>query len=251
MNVIRLYQKHIIFVSVLIGIFLRFYTATFGSNYDFETWNIGANLIKDGISVYTIPDSDSWGRFNWGPIWPYTLYIFKVISGEDRLTFHLFLTGYLTIIDLLICFFLYKLFGKLISILYFLSPLTYLITGFALQFENTAILLALIGWYYYLKDSKKYYYLTAVLFGLSLSAKHLLILFPLWLFFYEFIKSKKFDLKVLLLNVFHKFLTYFIFISFFLFEIILHLQNSKDVIEGIVKYVIKYTHLMAYQLLDM
>jgi hypothetical protein len=236
-KLIKLYQKQLIYVLILIGVFMRFYTAGFGSNFDFETWNIGPELIKKGISVYTIPDTDAWGRFNWGPIWPYTLYIFKLLAGDDRQTFHYLLTGYLTFIDLALCYLFYKFYGKTVALLYFLSPLTYLITGFHLQFENTALLLAFLGWYFYLKEDKKYYLISAVLFGLSITAKHILILFPVWLFFFEYFQKNKVNF---LWNIYHKSIIYFIFFGGFLVEILIHFQKANEVIDGIIKYVFKY-----------
>lgn len=230
------YQLIFIIFLIFIGIFFRFYTASFGSNFDFETWNIGPELIKKGISVYTIPDSEPWGRFNWGPIWPYTLYYFKEIAGDNRNLFHYLLTGYLTIVDLCLCIILFKLFGKVVPILYFLSPLTFLITGFHLQFENTALLFAFLGWYLYLQDRKKYFYHTAILFGLSITAKHILILFPVWLFFYEF-----FILKVnLWKNIFHKSISYLVFFGSFGLEILRHFEDRQNVLNGINKYVFNY-----------
>ncbi len=237
MNLIKSYQIYFIISLIVVGAFFRFYTASFGSNFDFETWNIGPELIKKGISVYTIPESDPWGRFNWGPIWPYTLYFFKQISGENREVFHYLLTGYLTFIDLALCFFIFKLFGKTISILYFLSPLTYLITGFHLQFENTALLFAFWGWYLYQKNSHKYYYQTAILFGLSITAKHILILFPVWLFFYEYFLSER---KDLLKKIFHKAISYLVFFGSFLLEILFYFNDRVNVFNGIMLYVFKY-----------
>lgn len=216
---------------------MRFYTASFGSNFDFETWNIAHDLISQGKSVYPIPDSEPWGRFNWGPIWPYSLFILKSISGEDRQVFHYFVTGFLTIIDLLLCYLFYKMYGKLVPLLYFLTPLTYLITGFHLQFENISLLFGFWGWYLYQKNSKKYFYHTAVLFGLSLTAKHILILFPLWLFFYEFFRTKSISLYE---NIKHKFAIYLVFLSSFLIEVLYHFNDRDNVLAGIDKYILKY-----------
>lgn len=216
---------------------MRFYTASFGSNFDFETWFLAHDIIKKGESVYSLPDSAPWGRFNWGPIWPYALYIIKFISGEDRLVFHYLTTLLLTLVDLGLCYLFYKMYGKLVPILYFLSPLTYLISGFHLQFENISLLFAFLGWYLYQKNQKKYFYHSAVLFGLSLTAKHILILFPLWLFFYEYFKNKSITLFE---NIRHKVISYLIFISSFVLEIITHFSDRKIVLDGIIKYVIQY-----------
>jgi hypothetical protein len=94
-----------------------------------------------------------------------------------------------------------KKYGKKVGLLFFLNPISILITGYHGQFDNIAILLAMVGiWIFGEKIEKKVTgkkILGLITLGLSLMTKHIFFIFPLWLA----IKQKGWKMKLLCLLV--------------------------------------------------
>ncbi len=182
-------RDFILFTLALItGFFLRIFISTLGHNYDLESYQIVSELVLQGKNVYANTE-----RYNYGPIWFFILGIIKSIQihlGFSNIqSLHLLVTSFLSFIDLLIAILLANQFGVLTGLVFYLSPVSILITGYHSQFDNFAILIAFLSWIIlqnkHIKDSNKKILLSAFLMGISLIIKHVLIFFPIWILFFK------------------------------------------------------------------
>lgn len=168
---------------IFLGLFLRILLAFCGHNFDMDSYFIVGEIVSRGGNVYL-----ETSRYNYGPIWSYILggiYSFAKLFSDPFFTFRLFITIFLTFIDLAIFFLLLKKFGKKIAFLFFLNPISIIITGYHSQFDNFAILLGLYSVLIFQRSFKNTFTRTnifsLIVLGLSLSVKHILFLFPFWL----------------------------------------------------------------------
>lgn len=164
------------------GIIARFAVMTRGYNFDFDSWNIVADIASQGGNVYA-----ETFRYNYGPIWFEVLRIIDSVAAwlpDPQTSFRILIVCLLTLADLGIWFLLRKRFGLIAGFLFFLNPISIIITGYHNQFDNLAILAALAAVMVYGEDKgslSRRKILGLVLLGLSLAVKHLFFLFPLWL----------------------------------------------------------------------
>ena len=178
---IKLYQSKLLLLAiVLLGIGLRFLAATRGNNYDFDSFLIVANIVSKGLNVYA-----STNRYNYGPIWFQLINIMFLVSSKNIIVFRYILVASLSLVDLAIFAILYKKLGKSIAYLFFLNPISIIITGYHNQFDNLALLLGMmsvltIGENFGTQINRQKL-LGLLILGISLSTKHLLIVFPIWL----------------------------------------------------------------------
>lgn len=158
--------------------------ATRGHNYDFDSYLIVAEITERGDNVYA-----ETARYNYGPVWFHLLHILKqiasILPGDATPVFRYLLAGFLSLVDLGIFFTLRREADDLASALFFLNPISIIITGYHAQFGNLAILLGMwailfLGddWEDPLTGRK---FIGIVLIGCSLMVKHILFAFPLWL----------------------------------------------------------------------
>ena len=181
-----------LFTILAVGIALRLVMPMRGSNYDMESYRIVADIVAKGGDVYAETN-----RYNYGPVWFHILHALDSlpwIAGDRLTTLHWKVACFLTIVDIGICLTLFRSYGTTVAALFFLNPISIMITGYHSQFENFAILLGLLS--VGLLDRQKgnrWMWLGLVLLGLSLSIKHILFLFPLWLA----IKQKYWSRKLL------------------------------------------------------
>ena len=128
-------------------------------------------------------------RYNYGPVWFYILSFIDTLPfpmSDPLLSLRWKVTGFLSIIDIAIATCLYRWYGFKIATLFFLNPISIIITGYHCQFDNLAILCALISIKILDKNARIISYKTLlglILLGLCLTIKHLLFLFPFWLAF--------------------------------------------------------------------
>jgi hypothetical protein len=169
---------------ILLGSILRVFLSTIGHNFDLESYWIVSDLVIQGKSVYQETE-----RYNYGPTWFLILGLLRrfaiLFDLNDILSFHIIIATFLTFIDILIATCLKNRFGTLAGIFFFLNPVSILITGFHSQFDNLAILLGYSACCLLLKSDHTNFsnmIIGSVLLGLSLATKHILILFPLWVF---------------------------------------------------------------------
>ena len=89
-----------------------------------------------------------------------------------------FLTG----VDVAIFFLLLRSYGVWIASLFFLNPISIIITGYHSQLDGLAVLFALIAaWVIERYKNSLGFWSGLGLLGLSLSTKHILFFFPIWL----------------------------------------------------------------------
>jgi len=167
-------------VVLLIGVTARFWVSRYGGNYDLESYKIVINLVEQGQNVYA-----GTFRYNYGPVWFHLLHLLDVLAGHDAAAFRHLLVGFLTAVDAGIAWILWRKFSRLAATLFFLNPVSIIITGYQNQFENVALLLGLWAVIWFGADvdqpvNRRKWFALALL-GLSLMTKHILFAFPLWL----------------------------------------------------------------------
>jgi len=219
----------IILVTILfVGSSLRIIVATRGYNCDvaaFMHWARGIQEVGLRGNIYSDTMYDTYG-----PIWAYLLYMIDNISAimgfslstafdmkpiqnvlvqnnyrgfvtEDIIGFRYVLAIFLTLVDIGIFFVLLRKYSMIIGTLFFLNPIAVIITGYHNQFGNLAILIGLFAIIIFGEsvDEKLGWRKIAglVLLGVSITTKHLLFLFPLWLA----IKQKGLTQKVVVLTL--------------------------------------------------
>lgn len=179
------WAKPVFVASLFAGAALRIWASTLGYNYDFLAWSRVAGVMAAGKNLYA-----SIG-YNFGPVWPLVLGLIKWADSTLRVNaFHTSIAGFLTLADAGIAVILVRLGGYVPGILFMLCPVSILITGYHSQIENLAILFGLLSWYVLrstpsIRDSGRgQIVLAAVLMGISLATKHVMLFFPLWILFW-------------------------------------------------------------------
>lgn len=167
----------------------RMMLSALGHNYDFESWDIVAKLMKDGKNVYA-----GTHRYNYSPFWMWMLYLLKMIFASH---FRTALAAFISLFDVGIAILFFRNSKVVAAYLLLLSPISIIISGYHNQFDNIAILFALAAAFYierkpcYECDVKgwsltmKQTLLVAFLLGLSLVIKHVFIFFPIWLLLHK------------------------------------------------------------------
>lgn len=162
------------------GIFARFWIGRFGVNFDFDSYRIVVDLMQHGQNVYASTD-----RYNYGPVWFNVLNLLDWLAGHEVHRFRYLLTGFLTLVDIGIFWVLWRRFGKWPAIIFFLNPISIIVSGMHNQFDNFGVLIGMLAVIRFGDDfdqplnSRKYFAL--VLLGFSLMTRHVLFMFPLWL----------------------------------------------------------------------
>lgn len=165
-----------------IALALRLYLASWGGNFDMDSWQIVADIVVEGDLVYAETQ-----RYNYGPIWFCILGALKqlqlLLGSSDTASFHFYVAGFLALIDIGLATLLRKHHSKLIALLFLFNPVSIFLTGYHSQFENLAVLWAFIAWLFLQKEASRYYILSAAFLAISLIQKHLFVFFPIWIFF--------------------------------------------------------------------
>ena len=190
----------------LIGLILRVWISQFGSNFDFAMWQGNLDLFKKGKSIY------EFGNYGYSTPWIYTLYILDSISFpflENTQfiqnipgTFYRFkIVLFLSLIDIYIFYLLYKNYSLKIGLLYLINPISIILTGHHNAFNNYAVLFGFLAILNYGKFDERELSLKKIfsilLFGISISIKHILIFFPIWWAF----KEKRLINKILIIII--------------------------------------------------
>lgn len=191
-----LQSRWILPVVVVLGFAARMAAATLGSNYDMHSWFIVADITSHGGNVYQETE-----RYNYGPVWFLIVHVLDVMAGHRHEVLRYLISAVLSLADLGIFLFLCRQAGRLAGVLFFLNPVSILITGYHCQIDNVAILVAL--WSVRLLGDdfespvNRRKFCGLLMLGLSLVVKHLFFVFPFWLA----IKQKGFGQKVVILTV--------------------------------------------------
>jgi hypothetical protein len=155
--------------------------AGLGHNFDVESWALFSQLVRDGKNVY----AETY-RNPYGPLWAYLCagvsYLqFHLFGSESLVGFHRLLAFFLSLVDVAIGSLLARRYSLLVGALFLLNPVSLLISGFHTQFDNLAVLLALVACL--LLESRSRYALSMATLGVSLVVKHVVIFLPLWFLF--------------------------------------------------------------------
>ncbi len=174
-------RPELFWVAVVLGVLARGIVASRGHNYDVESYRIVADIVAAGSNVY-----QGTHRYNYGPVWFLLLGALDVLpdgGASPLLALRWKVAGLLTLVDVAIGLALRSRFGSLAAILFFLNPVSIIITGHNSQFDNLAVLFGLLGalaldrW-----RSTDWSWLGGLLLvGVSLATKHILFVFPLWI----------------------------------------------------------------------
>ncbi len=168
---------------IVIAVALRVWVSTFGNNFDLESYEIVAKLQAAGENVYAGTE-----RYNYGPPWFLVLGSFWRIASFTSAPLGFFraeIIALLTMVDLTLAAILYKRYGVVAGLIILFSPISIIITGYHNQFDNLAVLLGLIA-VLLIADRvsgriEPHEWMGILLLSLSLSVKHVLLVFPLWL----------------------------------------------------------------------
>lgn len=171
-----------LWLVLAIGTALRLVMPLRGHNFDMDSWRIIADIMNQGGNVYF-----ETYRYKYGPIWFHILHALDALLPPSLQTvqaLHYKIAFFLTLVDVGIALILFRSLGLLVATLFFLNPISIIITGYHGQFDNVAVLLGLLA-VLFLKDlaNPKKCIAALILLGLSLSVKHILFIFPLWLAF--------------------------------------------------------------------
>jgi hypothetical protein len=171
--------------AFLLGVAARFVLPQQGFNYDVTSFRIVGDIVASGGNVYAETE-----RYNYGPVWFLILGALRIAAsatGDPERLFRLGIVAVLTLADLAIAAMLNRRIGPRAAILFFLNPVSIVITGYHNQFDNVAIAAGLAGALLAERAAKEGgWRLTSgalALFGLSLATKHLFFVLPLWLAF--------------------------------------------------------------------
>lgn len=174
---------------VIIAVGIRLILAGPRHNFDFNSWVIVADIMNRGGNVYAETT-----RYNYGPIWSWLLHAIDSISrrwfGDSGARLRLGVAALLSLVDLGLFAVIWRRYDLPRAIAALLSPIAILISGYHGQFDNLALLLGMLAVLLYESDEQnvpgpsgitKWRFGGYVMLGLSLMAKHILFLFPLWL----------------------------------------------------------------------
>ena len=165
---------------LLAGLAARMGMASLGHNYDMDSYRIVVGILDQGGNVYAGTE-----RYNYGPVWFQILHGLDFLAGHNETAFRYLVAGFLSLVDVGICLFLWRKFGQAAACLFFLNPISIIITGFHSQFDNLAILIGLLAAGLMGEDMERPVnrrkFLALIVLGLSIATKHILFAFPLWL----------------------------------------------------------------------
>ncbi len=171
---------------------MRYWAMSIGSGFDFESYCIVGDLASRFQSVYA-----GTTRYNYGPIFfmiqGLCYAVSHIFSMDVEQTYRIILVGVFTLTDFGIAMWIGRKYGLKSSLIFFLNPISIVITGFHNQFDNMAILLALISCWYYNEEEEfsKKDWLCILFLSLSLTMKHILFLLPFWLLVKKGLPAKK------------------------------------------------------------
>lgn len=229
------------FVLLLaLGIMARFFVMEFGHNFDFESYLIVGDIVRQGGNVYAETT-----RYNYG-------FLFFLIQGfgytfashfPDALQglYRAYIVSVLTAADIGIALIIAKKYSYKGALLFFLNPMIIIITGYHNQFDNIAILFALIAMLFVDENDSFSVrdYLSIAFLSLSLITKHIMCFFFLWLLMNEtFVNVRK--------KIAYSFLPPVVFLISF----IPWIMGNTEALNGVINNVFLYRSYNNYPLLS-
>ncbi|MDP3001233.1 MAG: hypothetical protein Q8N47_27370, partial [Bryobacterales bacterium] len=179
-------RKKSLIAAIVVSVAVKLALATLGHNLDLESYQIVSGLMEQGKSVYANTQ-----RYNYGPIWAFVVsglaWLSNLIGWDAGEGFHVLVAAFLAATDVLIGLALAMAYSHAAALVFLLAPVGLLISGFHAQFDNVAVLCALLAWLMIRGGRPRPAALavSAGLTGLSLIVKHILFLFPVWLLFWR------------------------------------------------------------------
>ncbi len=173
----------LLLVALILGIALRVgYMPRFGSNFDLVSWAMVAEIVEGGGNVYAETT-----RYNYGPPWAFVVNALARIAllfDNSGHVFMLLLAVFLTLADLGIMGLLARRFGTIPALIFILHPVSIVVSGYMRQFGNVAIFMGFLAVELLVHEeegSTMRWWAGLLLLGLSITTKHILFAFPLWL----------------------------------------------------------------------
>lgn len=183
-------------VVLLTGVFLRYLVIFRGNNYDFESYLIVGEIVKNHGSVYA-----ETGRYNYGPAFFWIqggLYTISNLFLDVRTAYRFLIVSFLTTIDVCLFFFVRKKKDLFWGAVFFLNPVSIIISGYHNQFDNVAVLLAVIAIDFIVEGDAensnrmtKKEWIGVLCLAASLIFKHVMFLYPVWILFNKNLLFKK------------------------------------------------------------
>jgi hypothetical protein len=166
---------------IILGTAIRLYLAFFfDGNFDMKSYDIVSNLFIQGQNIY-----HETTRYNYSPLWLTVLGLLKQIPVN--ISFSFIVRCFLTCIDLLTLIVLIGI-ARLekisddglivVALLFYLNPVSFLITGYHGQFDNLALVCILIGLYMFLKNNGSAWAVAAtswMAFSTGVFVKHIVV----------------------------------------------------------------------------
>lgn len=126
----------LLMVVLGLGIGLRFWLCVvWGQNQDMAAWRDVAKVMHLFGSPYSYPN------YNYAPVWAWLLWLLSWLPWD----LHLSVVGVLTAADFAIACMLLNWVGPLAAVLFWLNPVSIIITGFHSQFDCLAIAVGMAG----------------------------------------------------------------------------------------------------------
>jgi hypothetical protein len=131
-------RKTVWAITIAIGTVARVLIALRGSNADYKAWFENAKVLRNGGNLYSGNET-----YGYGPVWMFVLRFADLaqnIFSENRQVFRLVIILVLTAFDLMIAILIAKKFSLEAGLLFFVNPISVIITGYHNQFDNLAVL---------------------------------------------------------------------------------------------------------------
>lgn len=165
----------------LLSTVLKFHASLAGWNFDFESYEIVADIVQADGNVYMQTH-----RYNYGPVWFWILGYLRNLPGAG---FRWGIIALLSLSDIGLGAILWRKGLRFATAVFMLSNISIHITGFHNQFDNLAVLCAFGA--LLLMDRAKtpehksliLHWLGVSALGISITLKHVFVFMPFWLLF--------------------------------------------------------------------
>lgn len=165
----------------LLSTVLKFHASLAGWNFDFESYEIVADIVQSDGNVYMQTH-----RYNYGPVWFWILGCLRNLPGAG---FRWGIIALLSLSDIGLGAILWRKGLRFATAIFMLSNISIHITGFHNQFDNLAVLCA-FGALLLMDCAKTHGQKSAILhwlgvgaLGISIALKHVFVFMPFWLLF--------------------------------------------------------------------